>query len=1137
MINKLMSRDLLENKVVKDLLGPNDDFEQLPNSLRPTDKYLLGMLAPLGVEYDISANDTTNNQGTADEGTPDLDNITPGMLVPSSLGYSFSVEAGAEKILVRSSWGRYSKEAGEIKETHDGSEHRFWSREPISSDYPLELTEGKGRFKPHNDFEKVFVKYHVRKRQGTWLVTLFLVNSQEELSINKDENWLFQAQLEVIAADGSAIFVKKTIGYSDNDPELSNLELLYRHQVEFATGHSVGVSVTVDDVDPTRAKSIKTSFLPTYEVPMVETPSSEDNPDLLGMILDMKELASLNKDNLKTKLLILTSAYKKWIESQESTIKSQPDVYKKFKSDVDENLTNCKTTLDRIKDGIDLVCSDDAAFESFIFMNKVMWKQRIHSIFTYEKKAGNTKSFEELDVEKNRSWRAFQVAFVLLNVPGVTDLSHKDRSEDNDAIADLLWFPTGGGKTEAYLGLSAYTMALRRIQKVEGYRGDYGIAVLMRYTLRLLTLQQFQRATTLICACENERKLNPTKWGKDSFRIGLWVGQKTTPNSTKDADTYVKQSKGNGTGAPKSGLGSTEQITSCPWCGSDIKQKVETFQAGRSRTITHCTNARCDFSELNSKDEGIPIVVVDEEIYRRLPTLLIATVDKFAQMPWNGAIQNLFGKSDGYCERHGFRNANLEDSDSHRANGTFGAATTIKLGLIRPPDLIIQDELHLISGPLGSLVGIYETAVDELCSWEYKGKKIRPKIIASTATIRQAKKQIQSLFDRKVNIFPPQAIDIRDNFFSITRSVSEKYPGRKYVGVCAPGKRLKAALIRVFSAQMAASQSVFNTQGDASDYYMTTVGYFNSIRELGSVRRLLDDDIRSRLYRVEPDDVNLARRNIYPETIEELTSRMKASQIPEKLDRLGIRYNHHLPKEQRKKYSVDAVLATNMISVGVDISRLGTMIVVGQPKTTSEYIQASSRVGRDKKGPGLVFTVFNWARPRDLSHYETFEYYHSTFYKHVEALSVTPFSEGSMRRALSALLVILVRLNGQRFNANNGAQQIKRDDPEVKNAIEVIVKRATSVNQDTKLGERVRKLLNQSLDFWISETRRGSGAELHFKKEKNHDTAIALLKDADEGFENFFTCLNSLREVEPTVNIVLRPELGMFSTNGEEHGE
>jgi uncharacterized protein YifE (UPF0438 family) len=1131
-------RDQLLSKITKDLLGPSNEFEKLPTVLRPTEKYLLGMLAPLGVEIDPIGNGSTQSGATSEEGTPDLDNITPGMLVPSSMGFSFSVDTMVDSIKVICSWGRYTKESEQIKETHDGSEFRFWDREPISSEYKLDLKISSGRFVPCKDFEKVYVKYNVRKKLDTWLVTLFLVNGQEDLSQNKDENWLFQAKIRVEGVDGKSVFVKKVLGYIETDPELSNLELLYRHQVEFATGHSVGVKVDVDPTNPLVAQAIETSFLPSYEVPMVETPTAQDNPDLDGLSLDMKDLANLSKDDLASKLSILVRAYRNWIDKQNSKIQQDSEAYKKYKHDIEENIENCIKTLARIEEGISLVASDNDAYDSFIFMNKVMWKQRVHSIFTYEKKAGSNKQLVDFDIEKNRSWRAFQLAFILINIPGVTLLDHNDRSESSNAVADLLWFPTGGGKTEAYLGLSAYTMAIRRLQKVEGYRGDYGVAVLMRYTLRLLTLQQFQRASALICACEDERKRDPSKWGMDSFRIGLWVGQKTTPNSTKDADTYVKQTKGNNQGAPKSGLGSTDQITSCPWCGSSIRQTVETFQTGRGRTLSYCTNSPCSFSELNSPLEGIPVVVVDEEIYRVLPTLLISTVDKFAQLPWNGAVQNIFGKTESYCERHGFRNSNLEDSDSHRAKGKLPAATTLNLGLIRPPDLIIQDELHLISGPLGSLVGIYETAVDELCSFSYNNVKIRPKVIASTATIRQAKKQIQSIFDRQVNIFPPQAIDIRDNFFSITRPVSENYPGRKYIGICAPGKRLKAALIRVFSAQMAAAQRVYQESGDNADYYMTTVGYFNSIRELGSVRRLLDDDIRSRLYRVEEDDPNLSKRNIYPETIEELTSRMKASQIPEKLDRLGVRYNHHLTKDQRNnKYSVDAVLATNMISVGVDVSRLGAMIVVGQPKTTSEYIQASSRVGRDKNGPGLVLTVFNWARPRDLSHYETFEYYHSTFYKHVEALSVTPFSEGAMRRALSALLVSIVRLSGQRFNANNGAHSIKRDDPEVKNAIEVIVKRATSVYQDTKLGDRVRKLLHQSLDFWINETRRGSGAELHYKQEKNHDTAIALLKNSDEGFDNFFACLNSLREVEPTVNIVLRPELGLNSSNGVDHGE
>ncbi len=527
----------------------------------------------------------------------------------------------------------------------------------------------------------------------------------------------------------------------------------------------------------------------------------------------------------------------------------------------------------------------------------------------------------------------------------------------------------------------------------------------MRYTLRLLTIQQFQRASALVCACEVIRRTDESKWGNEPFRAGLWVGQKTTPNTTEAAAEAIQQEHG---GKYKGrGSGSPAQLTNCPWCGSKINPgrdiKVERFAKGRCRTISFCGDVlgRCPFSAKNSPLEGIPVLVVDEEIYRRLPSLLIATVDKFAQMPWNGTVQMLFGQVDGYCTRHGFRSPEIEDSDTHPKKDRFPSAKTIPHALLRPPDLIIQDELHLISGPLGTLVGLYETAVDKLCSWTVDGKTVRPKLIASTATIRKAGDQVHATFLRKVSVFPPNGLEVGDNFFALQRAPSEQYPGRRYLGICAPGRRLKVALIRVYVALLSAAQALYEKKayGLEVDAWMTLLGYFNSMRELGGMRRLVDDDVRTRLGKM--DQRGLVRRTLY--SIDELTSRKDSTDIPDVLDHLEVAFDPQSEarrKElQRKghikelpKRPLDVLLATNMVSVGVDVQRLGLMVVGGQPKTTAEYIQATSRVGR--KHPGLVFTVYNWTRPRDLSHYERFEHYHATFYNHVEALSVTPFAPG-----------------------------------------------------------------------------------------------------------------------------------------------
>jgi hypothetical protein len=738
-------------------------------------------------------------------------------------------------------------------------------------------------------------------------------------------------------------------------------------------------------------------------------------------------------------------------------------------------------------------------------------------------------------VPANRSWRPFQLAFILLNLPGITQLDHLDRTGEAEAGADLLWFPTGGGKTEAYLGLSAYTMALRRLQGiVAGRSGEQGVAVLMRYTLRLLTIQQFQRATTLICACEILRRADEATWGKEPFRIGLWVGQRTTPNTTDQAAEAIQQAHGDK--YPGRGSGSPAQLTHCPWCGCTIHPgqhiKVESYARGRGRTLMYCGDGlgRCPFSARESSQEGIPVLVVDEEIYRRLPTLLIATVDKFAQMPWNGKVQMLFGQVEAYCDRHGFRSPEIEDAGSHPRRDRLPAATSRNHLLLRPPDLIIQDELHLISGPLGTLVGLYETAVDHLCSWDVNGTTVRPKLIASTATIRKAGDQVHATFLRKVHVFPPHGLDVADNFFSLQRPPSAAVPGRRYLGLCAPGRRLKVALIRVYVALLSAAQTLYEKKGYGQhvDPWMTLVGYFNSMRELGGMRRLVDDDVQTRLRKM--DQRGLAKRSFSLDSIDELTSRKDSTDIPQVLDHLEVPFDPLLEatrKERQKQGQIkdmprrplDVLLATNMVSVGVDVQRLGLMVVAGQPKTTAEYIQATSRVGRGF--PGLVVTVYNWTRPRDLSHYETFEHYHATFYKHVEALSVTPFALGALSRGLTAVLVSCIRLQGAALNANKTASRIDRQHPAVQAAIDTIAKRAHLVGNGAEIEHLVRAELHERLDQWLAEAQHTAGGRMLGYDEEWDGVTVGLLHRPSLDPWDDFTCLNSLRDVEPTVGLVL----------------
>ncbi|REG59662.1 helicase-like protein [Paraburkholderia sp. BL6669N2] len=1127
----------LEDLVEKELTGPRGGLDEEVAETRVQDRYLVGMLSPRNRrlranEMDVLADDesTSGEDGATDDAPLPTDSLSP-----CSLGLTCTIAGDTQSVLVTGRWGRYKREKSATQVTEKGNPLTVWKRYPMGNvGLPIALVEGDVAPVPLDKSQsEVYLQGRIRKLNGDWVVSLFMVNGQRESETLKDEMWVFQPELEVAGNEGAAVFRKRQLFRDESKAdsvqhaEQMALEMLYRAQVEFAVGHGVAVHADIDPEDPTKCVRLRTRAMPTYEVPQTTPPTAEDIPALADVVLDMKALAEMPDGDLFRSLRALPGAYKDWITKESARIDDPQEELEAYRKVAENAMVDCKVACDRISVGIDLLEHDIKAREAFRFANRAMWQQRIHTLVSESKRAGRRVSIDELDQSESRSWRPFQLAFVLLNLPGVTQLDHSERSSAPSAIADLLWFPTGGGKTEAYLGLTAYTLGMRRLQgSVGGRLGHAGVAVIMRYTLRLLTLQQFQRAAALICACEVIRRGSPDVWGTEPFRVGLWVGMKTSPNTVADAHQSTLGGRGAGMG---SGTGSPLQLTNCPWCGEGLDLgrdvKVETYAQGRARVFTYCSDrlGQCEFSRAKAPDEGIPVLTVDEEIYRRLPALLIATVDKFAQMPWNGTTQMLFGQVDGYCPRHGFTSPCLEDASSHPTKNGLPAVRAVAHGPLRPPDLIIQDELHLISGPLGSLVGLYETAVDRLCSWSVDGKAVRPKLIASTATIRQATEQVRSLFLRDVRVFPPQGLDVRDNFFSLQREPSERYPGRRYVGVSAFGRRLKVALIRVYSAYLSASQALFLRYGKAADPWMTLLGYFNSMRELGGMRRLVDDDIRSRLRDMESR--GLAKR--HTPALEELTSRKNSRDIPGLLDRLEFPHDPLLPPHARasskptRANPLDVVLATNMISVGVDVKRLGLMVVGGQPKGTAEYIQATSRVGRNAQAPGLVCTVYNWGRPRDLSHYERFEHYHATFYQHVEALSVTPFAARAVDRGVSAVLAALVRLPASEFNENLAAGRLDGSHAIVKDAIKAIALRATSVTQSTAQGQRVEKLLKARIDFWLKKAAsKPGGARLGYQGQRD-GTTVALLEKTGAGEWEDFTCLGSLRDVEPSVGLIM----------------
>ncbi|MGQ4809360.1 hypothetical protein NKDENANG_02776 [Candidatus Entotheonellaceae bacterium PAL068K] len=1118
-------RTSLVERLRLDLLGPATPDEVLRQDREtregdtPLSRYLLGILYPAGSlvapEEDDSANDGIDDE---ENDTPEALIAITGIPKPSSIGLSFAVAEQVKELFLEFRYGLYTPTELALPSARDrtgegrgeGKRKRptiLWTRTQVVRPVSLTLPDTGALSLPGGGKGEWFCR-----RDGNLVVaSIFLRNINPAGSgSDKPEQCLYQPTIVVKGGTPeSAPFVNRAYQGSPgiDDPDLESYRLLYRDRPEFGVGHGCAVVWDSRECPADRARMLCTELLPDHEVSMTEARGGIGLPGL-----NMACLATAKSGNeIKSTLTPLVDQYEEWIRDQAREV---PHLASVLHPQAREHLADCQKAIGRLRAGLDLIATDPLVLKAFQFANHAMMLQRQKAVEAANFQKGKDRVFDA----EPPAWRPFQIAFILLNLTGIAVPDSDDRD-----IVDLLWFPTGGGKTEAYLGLAAFTMGLRRFRHAEtpcqDASGDGGVTVLMRYTLRLLTIQQFQRAATLLCACETLRRQNPAQLGYEPFSIALWVGGGATPNSIDQRpdpqhgrEPGALQALSNFDPNNEPAEGNPVQLRACPWCGESLSHRDYTASKELLHLQIRCPNEHCDFhgaaSDLTS---GIPAYIVDEDIYLRCPTMLIGTVDKVARLPWDDRTRALFGYVDRRCLRHGFlaKGMNYEGKcgGRHYPRGNLPATAPPRaVSPFLPPELIIQDELHLISGPLGSLMGLYESAVDFLCS--HTGH--RPKIVASTATIRRYQDQIRGLFDREARQFPPPGLIAGESFFT---AEDRTRPGRIYVGLCAPGKSMKTAAVRVLASLLHSAELERQTRAAAVvDPYWTVVYYFNSLRELGGALRLVDDDIRQRLvYLAHADGTSPPRT---PERRPELTSRIPAKEITTLLKQME--------QTLQTGTALDVLLCTNMISVGVDIQRFGLMLVTGQPRSSSEYIQATSRVGRQV--PGVILTLYNWSRPRDLSHYEYFVPYHSMMYRHVEASSVTPYSSRARDKAIHAVFVSLLRLLDARMSGNTGAQNFDPGDPLVRQVTAYLLDRVTRNNPD-ELAD-ARDQLQAFIDGWV-EQRERHRTDLKYRAPGRIGPDIPrtwLLQSAEEGQEEEFPrgTLNSLRQVEKPAGLYFK---------------
>jgi len=866
----------------------------------------------------------------------------------------------------------------------------FNSRRPIRKDLPV---------LPHSPI-RLRIEMFPRRlegRENAWIITVVMRNDTPMGTAAERESVLYQSFFQVsISAGRIRPYPESTRAFDQLDKDEQSLALLYRSATTWAIGH--GCAACWDGEGHDAPPCVFADAMPVTELPSMTPNIDVDGKPISLSMAELSDLPDQPGGQAWSDLEALPDAYSKWMRGQRAEAAGLPP---HFETVAHRHLDACEDCLSRIRRGIDLLKADAKVRTAFRLANRaillqqiatksigkrpLIWDANAHLVVPKAPHISPSSRLGNTSGDGLGSWRAFQAAFLLMSL----DDMRSPRIPCRDVV-DLIWFPTGGGKTEAYLALAAFYMFHERLMEDPGELRRDGTNVLMRYTLRMLTTQQFQRAASLICAMEHlRRRSSICNIPGGRFSLGLWIGQQGSPNKIDGARNALGEfRRGTADGNPL-------VLTECPWCRAEIGRysgpKPQSIKKANWNTLAtcgvsdhktegpllHCSDVQCEFGG-EDPHTWLPIEVIDERIYAHPPSLVIATVDKLAMIAYRPEAGALFGRRMGGGVPHQFA---------------------------RPPGLIIQDELHLISGPLGSLYAIYEGIFERLCSIRDGDAWIKPKIIASTATIRGADEQVATLYGRATTaLFPCPGLLMGDSFFGkYARSADGTLqPGRMYLGVHASDYgSVLTTQVRTFSTALFRP---WRFAEDQRDPWWTLLAFYNSIRELGGAKTLFDSDIRSRLKFLfnregyAQDD----RRTL--KIVEELTSRLTQGDIVKMMDRLSSRYS------TKATGILDACLASNIIEVGVDIDRLSLMGVVGQPKTTSTYIQVTGRVGRRwMERPGLILVIYNPSKSRDRSHFEQFHGYHRRLYERVEPTTATPFAISAIQRALAGALLVWAR--------------------------------------------------------------------------------------------------------------------------------
>jgi hypothetical protein len=694
-------------------------------------------------------------------------------------------------------------------------------------------------------------------------------------------------------------------------------------------------------------------------------------------------------------------------------------------------------------------------------------------------------------------WRLFQIVFIVSQLPALAARAHQELASEDDDKVEILWFAAGGGKTEGFLGLILWQIFFDRL------RGkNFGVSAFVRFPLRLLAFQQLKRLARALAAAEVIRI--DENLGGARFSIGDFVGGNVTPNKidTEEHNRFTQR------GVDKR----YQRIFECPFCDSDV---TLAYDPGLQLIKHVCSNGSCIYKD------RLPIYIVDYDIYRFLPTVIVSTVDKIALLGFNQRFANIFGRFDLVCPHHGasFNNTNKVECSAAKAFGEGGRPAlcegrTVRYAESRPfhdpaPALLIQDELHLLSEDLGAFDAHYETGVMELA----RSLGFKPwKIIAATATIEEYEQHSRQLYLRRARQFPGPGPEAYESFYY--RQEPDKI-GRIFVGILGIGRKHTPAVTRTLSilylelqaardlaaADPAAAAARYGTNPLTEQefrklifYYELPLTYVLTRKGSDQVAEAIESRVKKELLEISPNHGELK--------IDMFNSGVDIAEMAETMQRISTATPDGEPSER-----VRGLVTTNIIGHGVDIDRFNIIVFAGFTRLVAEYIQASARVGRTY--PGISILVATPQNERDRSIFDRFAKFHEYLDRLVDPSAVTRWTDPALQRTIPGLLagylmgVASYRLGASIASVENVQRHYARAGAEALNESEIAtwIERAYGTDQapsPERYRERVANWVSNTYRLVINAPTYPGGRQ---RQLGSHLGAMRSLRDIDDPAE------------------------------------